>query len=179
MIKRHHYIFILIILISGLIFQLRSYFNKPSPDAVLNKTAVETPSPVVDSVKLEIDGKKVIGLTPGKEKDEIQNIKVANYVSSEWQQNLEDTLRAQGGSSIKEIKLTKVDSFVWSQDGIALYVESVIVNLRNDKNVSSTFRVLVDAQNGKILKNWDQPVIDTINPKDRFRIKVDPRYHAD
>lgn len=133
----------------------------------------------INSEKLEIDGKKVVGLKKGKEKSEIQNLKVANSPSPEWKTGLEDSLKVQGGKSLKEIKFETVDSFVWANDGVALFVESVIVSVKNDKNLTTTFRVLVDAQNGKILRNWDQPVFDPVNPREGFRIRIDPRYHND
>lgn len=126
---------------------------------------------------LKIKGKRVVGLNPGHEKEQMEKLKVANSPSAEWEPALKETLRHQAGNNLKDISLNKVDSFVWAQDGVALFVESVIVTLKNKKNETTTFRVLVDAQNGKILKNWDQPVIDPLNPRDDFRIKIDPRYH--
>lgn len=135
-----------------------------------------TSSPKIDVEKLEVDGKKIVGLSVGHEKEEIQKLKVSNQVSPVWKENLKEALILQGGSSVKDIQLKVVDSFVWAQDGIALYVESVIVELKDDNNAAVSFRVLVDASNGKILKNWDQPVIDPVSPKDQFSIKVDQSY---
>lgn len=144
---------------------------------------IETPpkpsSKIEPAPKLEIDGKQVLGLSPGKETEEIKKLKVANKVSPEWEEKLEETIRHQGGSAVKSVEIHKVDSFIWAQDGIALNVESVIVTLKNSKNQETVFRVLVDAQNGKILKNWDRPVIDPANPRENFGIKVDSRYHND
>lgn len=134
---------------------------------------------VINEEKLEINGRKIVGLRPGMEKQDIKKIRVANHPSEEWRQPLEKTLRAQGGSSLKDVKLDKVDSFVWVQDGIALFVESVIVKIRNDKNHETKFRVLVDAQTGKILNNWDRPVVDVYNPKEEYRVPIDPRYHSE
>jgi Zn-dependent metalloprotease len=154
---------------------VRSYFSqKKSASEVKSEQKV-----VVNPEKVEINGKKVVGLSPGKEKEEIQKLKVSNLPSPQWQPALEKTLRAQGGDSLKEVSFNKVDSFVWAHDGIALFVESVIVTIKNDKNAVTTFRVLVDAQSGKILQNWDHPIFDPLNPKDRFRIKIDPRYHSE
>jgi hypothetical protein len=134
---------------------------------------------VINSDKLEINGRKVIGLPAGKEKQFIQQIKISNAPSEEWKVGLERTLKAQGGESIKDLKLEKVDSFVWVQDDIALFAESVLVQVKNEKNVNIKFRVLVDAQTGKILNNWDRPVIDLYDPKSDFKIPIDPRYHAE
>lgn len=156
------------------------YFLNPGKENVPTlPTPEKKPSPQINTEKLEIDGKKVLGLKPGKEKTDIKKLKVANQPSSYWEKELKESLLHQGGAAVKDIKVTKIDSFVWAHEGVALYVESVIVTLRNEKNVPTTFRVLVDAQTGKILKNWDHPVIDPVNPREGFRIKIDPRYHAD
>ena len=133
---------------------------------------------VVNIEKLQINGQKVLGLVRGKEKEEIKKIKVANTPSPEWKENLEETLLTQGGGGVKDLKIEKVDSFVWTKDGVALFVESVIVKLKNEANESTSFRLLVDAQSGKILGNWDQPVIDPVNPHDDLRVKVDPSYES-
>lgn len=161
-----------------------SYFlrkeNSSSPAPSAQPPSVVQPSSTKSNDKpLEIDGKKVIGLSPGKEAEEIKNLKVANTYSPEWQEHLEDSLRVQGGSALKDIEIQKSESFIWAQDGIALHVESAILTLKNAKNEETTFRVLVDAQTGKVLRNWDRPVIDPMNPRENFGIKVDPRYHND
>lgn len=177
MTKRRLFFALFFITLAGLVFFLR---NRPlqTPPATLKKEKTQTKIPEVDAKSLKIEGKRVVGLRPGNEEEEIKKLKIANTPSPEWKPALEETLRAQGGDAIKEIKFETVDSFVWAQDGIALFVESVIVTLRSDKNPPTTFRVLVDAQNGKILKNWDQPVFDPANPRENFRIKIDPRYHS-
>ena len=179
MIKRWPY-FLLILLVASAAIYL---FKKETPSAPSHSTHSEKPSPspahTPDLKPFEIEGKKVVGLSPGKEAQEIKNLKVANSVSPEWQENLEESFKAQGGQAIKDIAIQKVDSFIWAQDGVALNVESVIVTLKNQKNEETTFRVLVDAQTGKILKNWDRPVYDPLNPRQNFGIKVDSRYHND
>lgn len=178
MTKRRFYFILFFVLFLGLVYYLKNRSPKVSPP-ILKKDKTIKKAPSVDTEALKIEGKRVVGLRPGHEKEEIKNLKVANTPTAEWKPALEATLRAQGGDAIKEIKFDKVDSFVWAHDGVALFVESVVVTLKNDKNVPTTFRVLVDAQNGKILKNWDQPVFDPANPRESFRIKIDPRYHRD
>lgn len=144
------------------------------------KTATkETPSPsahVINTETLKIDGKRVLGLTPGKEVEEMKKLNVANNPSESWSPALLKTLQKQGGKSIKDIQVRPVDSFVLAQDNLALFVESVVVTITNEQNAQTTFRVLVDSQTGKILRNWDQPVIDPANPRQNFRLKIDPRY---
>ena len=133
----------------------------------------------VDLEKLQIDGRKVMGLTPGKEKEQLEKLQVMNSPSPDWEEGLKKALEIQGGNSIKEISLKKIDSFVWVHEGAPLFVESVVVTLKGQDNELVNFRVLVDAQTGKILKNWDQPVVDPMDPRTNFKIKVDPRYHSE
>lgn len=129
--------------------------------------------------KLQLDGKKVIGLTPGKEKEQLKSLQVLNIPSPEWQEGLKKALETQGGNTIKELTIQNIDSFVWIHEGAPLFVESVIVKIKGNENQLVNFRVLVDAQTGKILRSWDQPVIDPIDPRSNFKIKVDPRYHTE
>jgi hypothetical protein len=175
MIKKYVPVIVLSLLFVTIVFIVRSYFStqKKSTPPKLTQQIIVNPE------KIEINGRKVVGLPPGKEKEEIKKLKVSNAPSNDWEPALENTLRTQGGSALKEVSFNKVDSFVWAHDGIALFVESVIVTIKNDRNVQTTFRVLVDAQSGKILQNWDQPIYDPLNPKDRFRIRIDPRYHSE
>lgn len=144
---------------------------------VLPKSPESFTAHKIDSEKLSIDGKKVVGLPAGKEKEEIKHIKLVNSPSPQWQENLIDTLKLQGGSGIKDIAIKKVESFILNQDGKGLFVESASVTLINQKDEKTTFNVLVDGQSGKILQNWGQPVVDPANPRESFRIKMDPRYH--
>lgn len=171
MTKRYRYFLILTVLIVAAYWFARPRFETESPDQK-NKVTI-------DSTKLEINGVKVVGLAPGREQQEIKNLKVSNTPSSAWEEGLERSLRVQGGESLKDITFKKVDSFVWATEGIALFVESVIVTVKNDQNNETTFKVLVDAQTGKILRNWDQPVFDPANPRNNFRIKLDSRYHPE
>lgn len=174
MTKRNLSLILGLVIILGVIIFLskssKSPLVKQAPEPVIE-------TPVIDSNTLTIDGKKVLGLPPGLEKKEIEKLKIANKVSTEWEPNLEKSIRAQGGDSVKDIAIKKVDSFVWNQDGVALFVESVVVTIKNQKNEETSFKALVDAQNGKILKNWDQPIFDPVHPKDRYKVRIDPRYH--
>jgi hypothetical protein len=172
MTKRSFHILILTTLFIAIIVLASNLFMTHKLETISNKKDKT-------DTKLEINGHKVIGLRPGEETEQIKTMKVANTPSPEWEKNLESTIRNQGGKALKEISFNKIDSFIWVHEGIALFVESVIVTIKNDKNAETTFRVLVDAQSGKILKNWDQPVFDTANPRSKFKVKIDPRYHQE
>lgn len=148
---------------------------------VIDQSSTQNRNPIhqIDINNLQIDGRKVVGLLPGRERDQLRNMKVLNSPSQSWEESLKTNLQQQAGNTLKEIKLKKIDSFVWVHEGIPLFVESVIVTLKGDENQIVNFKVLVDSESGKILKNWDQPVFDPMDPRTNFKIKVDPRYHLE
>ncbi len=96
-----------------------------------------------------------------------------------WKENLEKTLRTQGGTFVKNIEIEKVDSFDWKVGKVDVRVDSIKVSLQNIKGQRSSFRAIVDASSGKILQTWDQPVIDNFSAKTGGTIKIDSRYHND
>lgn len=136
-------------------------------------------APVIDVEKLEIDGKRVYGLPAGKEKVAIKTVHIANRPSESWRPNLEKALLAQGGSHIKDIEIEKLDSFIWTESGVTLHVDTVKITLKNDKDSTVSFNAMIDSGSGKILKNWNQPVIDNFDHKKNFKVRIDPRYHND
>lgn len=171
--------FILAFILAAILGASLGYWLRLQTKSDLKSTSKEAsppPSHVINTETLKIDGKRVLGLTPGKEAEEIKTLNVANNPSPNWTPALLKTLQKQGGKSIKDIQIRPVDSFILAQDNLALFVESVVVTITNEQNTQTTFRVLVDSQTGKILRNWDQPVIDPVNPRQNFRLKIDPRY---
>ena len=133
MIKRWPYFLLIIVVAIAALYLFKKETPSAPPLSTHSKKTSPSPAPNPDVKTFEIEGKKVVGLSPGKEAQEINNLKVANSVSPEWQENLEETFKAQGGQAIKDIAIQKVDSFIWAQDGVALNVESVIVTLKNQK----------------------------------------------
>lgn len=123
------------------------------------------------------NGRKVVGLSPDASKAAIEQVEPINTVSPKWQEGLESTLKDLGGESLAKIDINKMDSFIWSQDGIALNVESVKVTLTDEAGETTSFKAMVDSETGKILQTWDQPVMDPANPREKWGIKLDPRYH--
>jgi uncharacterized membrane protein YkoI len=164
------------------------YFFKGSELAETKKSITPAKTSIVATAKTDTSAKvrisndgKTITRAPSQEDDD-QNensLQPVNHVTQEWEPNLEKAIREQGGSAIKEVKIKKVDSIIWEQDGMALHAESVVISVKNDKDEETSFRALVDAQTGKILKNWDQPIIDPVNPRDNFKVRIDPRYHQE
>lgn len=172
MTKRYYYLILILIIALGTYLFLR---QNPVPLEDVPATVKQEPLPKPESIEEEPPDV----VPPNSHSGKKENDQAVNAISPDWQTNLENTLRTQGGDSVKDIEIKKVDSLVWTQDGVSLNVESVIVTIKNQLNQTTTFRVLVDAQNGKILNNWDQPIIEYADPTRQPRIKVDPRYHND
>lgn len=135
----------------------------------------------IPSVKenTETEETQVAETLPTKEEGETLDQKIIAPLSPELKELIEESLRAQGGDDIEEIKIDKVDSFMWSHEGVSLNVDSVVISLRGRQNQQTKFRAIVDSQNGKILNSWDRPIVEYADPSKRLGIKIDPRYHQE
>jgi hypothetical protein len=120
--------------------------------------------------------RKLIGVPPEKEKEVLEHLTLRNSISPEWEDKLTESLKAQGGDAVTNIQIKKVASLIWVQNGSGINVESVVITIKGKAEEESLFKALVDSQTGKILETWDRPVVDPINPRKAFRLKVDPRY---
>jgi len=125
---------------------------------------------------ITIQGRRLLNAPKSLTAEKIKKIVPINPPHESWKKRIEHTLRLQGGDAIKTLDIEKAESFVWLVDGQPLNVESVVVRIQNEKNEETIFRALVDSSNGKILHTWDQPVVDPINPRNKFKVKIDPRY---
>jgi hypothetical protein len=184
MIKRWQILTLCLVLSLGLIWlgrALRKIANKTDSFEDFLPTNIPSkiiPSPLQQGMTgLKVDGRKVIGPPPPysvKKKSYI----LSNHTSPEWREGLEEVLLAQA-PDLKELKISRLDSFIWSVGGQATNVESVLVSFKSDSGQSTKFNALVDSQTGKILQSWNHPIIDSLNPRETFGIKLDPRYHQD
>ena len=95
------------------------------------------------------------------------------------EKTMETTIRNMVKDSLSEMSFEKVEEIPWSYGGKKINAQSYIVTLKNEVNATTTFRVLVDARSGKLMESWDQPIYDPVNPRNNFKVKIDPRYHND
>ncbi len=117
-----------------------------------------------------IDQKRVsVSRTPA-------SVSFINTPSPAWENKLKNSLQEQAGGLIKEIQIKKERSLVWQRDDNSLFVESVVITVKNEMDVKSSFRALVDSQTGKVLESWDRTIFDPVNVRAGLRIKLDPRY---
>lgn len=174
MTNRSKLFFIFALVMIGIIWSMQKMKQKSLTLAKQKNTISKDALPPSASVKPFImDGRKVISNSAVVDK----NRHPSNIISPEWKENFEKIILMQSGGRAKDIVVTKIDSFIWTDSGQTLNVESVLVSLKNDKNESTKFNALVDSQSGKIIQTWNQPVKDPGNPRDSFGVKLDPRYN--
>lgn len=107
------------------------------------------------------------------------SIESEDEVTKAWKSKVEKSLFLQGGRELKAVNIQRVDSFIWDYEGISLNVESVVISITNQKGEERKFRAMIDPLNGKILRTWDYPVVDSMNPREnQTGLKLDPRYHG-
>lgn len=95
-----------------------------------------------------------------------------------WEENVKTHLLRQAFDNDFEVKITKEKSFTWEELGNSILVDSIKVSLRNPAGETSSFRAIVDHNTGKILRTWDRPIFDPINPRERRGIPLNPLYHS-
>ncbi len=99
--------FLIIISVSLIAYGVVSYLKDIAPKEIVPETAGK----LFKTIHLK-DGREVINVPPGKNPSEIINIKIKNKISNTWNEKLEDSLKTQGGESIKEITITKIKPVV-------------------------------------------------------------------
>lgn len=155
------------LILAALVVYFFAKKENPASLSVAPKTLVQTP--VLVSAKPQT----IPEVTPARKP---ASTGYANVPSKEWETLLTDSLKAQGGDSLKDIKIVKEKSMVWTRDDVQLHAQSVVVTLTNKQEVQSSFRAVVDSQTGKVLETWDQSIFDPADVRGGFRFKLDPRY---
>lgn len=141
--------------------------NAPQSDSLvppLEKTIIES----IDKRIFVGPDKKTLDKVPS-------NLKWVNKPDKNWKEKTEKSLRLQS-KAVKNITINPERSLVIIRDGNALLVESVVITLTNQADEESSFRAVIDSQTGKILETWDRSITDSMNPRDEFKFKLNPRY---
>lgn len=123
--------------------------------------------------KRKMEDKPLIETTSSDEQSLIDEV----LPDEEWEENIKSQLIRQAYDENLDVQIIKEKSLTWEEMGRPIEVESVKISLRNPAGETSTFRALVEQNTGKILRTWDRPVIDPINPRERNGIKISPLYH--
>lgn len=146
------------------------YFSQHQDDAAKRSRISVDSAPV-------LNGRRVMNLPPGREQEALKKLSLGNRPGPQWQEGLEQNLRQQGGDLLKEVKVDKIESLIWTQQGVALNVESVIISLTSTNGGHTQFRALVDSETGKVIQTWDQPLHENLGKREG--IKPDARYFND
>lgn len=142
-----------------------------------HKTVLNAPGPKLQKLPQTANkpGLRSPGSVPARPSSQANT----NSSSSPWKKRVEESLRIQGGSTVKHIEIERVDAFNWKVGKVPVAVESVLIKIQHVKGHRTSFRALIDPASGKILQTWDPPTIDDFSHKSHLEVRVDPRYHND
>lgn len=127
----------------------------------------------------EIEAKKIVEPENAKEAVSTNDSITSETVEQDevWEENIKTHLLRQALDENLQIDIVKEKTVTLEEFGRPIKADSVKINLRNPAGESSSFRALVDHHTGKILRTWDRPVFDPVNPREIRGIKVNPLYH--
>lgn len=92
-----------------------------------------------------------------------------------WEEPLKEHLKILGGSQLKDIQFEEVQPLTFNFGGHPIAAKSLVVKLKNVREEVTAFKLIIDGSNGKILQSWARPIMDSANPREEFRIKIDER----
>lgn len=158
-------------LIGALALYMRSMSKPPKEKHTPPRTNVENEaSPEKQEIK--VDGRTVIGAISSEQKKRPETIKANNKPSPLWEKELLQTITKNGGETIQNVSIKKVDSVIWMKNSAGINAESVIITLRNKEGAESTFRALVDSATGRILETWDRTIFEPVGRRDHHEHSI-------
>lgn len=157
--NRRVLIFILIAAGAILVAVYYSFFFKSEKSTSIGDSA--KPSQATAPVQT-FQGRRVLNTPPKMTQTKLPDIKVSNQVSRDWETNLVSTLRYQGGDRLKDVKIEKVESIIWTTNGHYINAESVRITLTDQNGALTKFRAIVDSESGQIIEVWDRPMIENV-----------------
>lgn len=99
-------------------------------------------------------------------------------IDEPWEENVKVHLKRQAMDDNVEVDIIKESTLFWEEMGTSIEANTIKVQLRTPAGETTSFRALIDANTGKVLRTWDRPVLDPINPRERSGIKINARYHT-
>jgi hypothetical protein len=164
-------------LISFVLIAFASYYWWPkSSNPQTSKTSVTQATKPLHEVFAQFEGRTIVDKKRQPLNRLPAGVSYINRPSPDWQKKLKSHLLRQAGNSLKDIKILQERSLVWVRDENALQVESVLISLKDQRDMESSFRALIDSQTGKVLETWDRTIFDSMDKSAEFRLKLDPRY---
>lgn len=95
-----------------------------------------------------------------------------------WEENVKVQLKRQAMDDNVEVNIIKESALFWEEMGTSIEANTIKVQLRTPAGETTSFRALIDSNTGKVLRTWDRPVLDPINPRERSGIRINSRYHT-
>lgn len=95
-----------------------------------------------------------------------------------WEENVKVQIKRQAMDDNIEVNVTKESTLFWEEMGTSIEANTIKVQLRTPAGETTSFRALIDSNTGKVLRTWDRPVLDPINPREQSGIKINARYHT-
>jgi hypothetical protein len=129
----------------------------PKPDVSLPPTNTPqlpvVPPAVLAPAPLKKGNRSFYGTLPPALKD-INDLRLVNKVSDQWQKKLEVNLRRIGGEKLKTLKVSPQESYIISDGDEGRMVERVIVKLESKDGEYTSFFAEVDSESGHVIKTW-------------------------
>jgi hypothetical protein len=85
---------------------------------------------------------------------DINDLRLVNKVSDQWQKKLEVNLRRIGGAKLKTLQVSPQESYIISDGDEGRMVERVIVKLESKDGEYTSFFAEVDSESGHVIKTW-------------------------
>jgi|GEM_PF-4007879 len=95
-----------------------------------------------------------------------------------WEDQLIENLKAQAGDELEKIDYVVFERRSWPVNEIKIPVALTTLKLTRKGGMETKVDVMIDETTGKILQSWNAPVIDPVNPREEFRIKL-PNHSRD
>ncbi len=111
------------------------------------------PPAVLSAAPLKKGNRSFYGTLPPALKD-INDLRLVNKVSDQWQKKLEVNLRRIGGEKLKTLKVSPQESYIISDGDEGRMVERVIVKLESKNGEYTSFFAEVDSESGHVIKTW-------------------------
>lgn len=130
---------------------------KPQPSTPIKRAPASVPSSKIVPAKKELPKREWVG----KKDDVVKSgrVKFANTVSEEWSLKLEESL-LRGMPEDVTLEIQNERDLIVLEGQTATNAQQVVV-IFNSPEKRNSYRALVDAQTGRILKSWDHTIHET------------------
>ncbi|MFW5887463.1 MAG: hypothetical protein ACOCUH_01560 [Bacteriovoracia bacterium] len=123
---------------------------------------------IVKSIKRH--GRTVIGLQANKYKNPNKNIIFKNSYNKNWKELLTNTLKNSLPNHDVDIE-TENSMILLDREGLGQYAEQVVITLIDNSKIRTSYRAMIDAENGDMIYTWDQTYHEN-DPRKNWQIQI-------